>query len=961
MNNFFGALGGPKPKRKSMANRQSAATRQQPDPVESVKTFFLKEWSREVEESDGRHGNVQMLKDRLAAGAVKLQLTGIAIGFYVDRFLDLCKCYAWWSTFQVGWAMVSLIILAMPSVLLAAAHLHRGNAMTAYAALFSLTYFMAYRESMDAESTSRSLQTEMFMYAMFCTMPQYYFQAYVNMHNHFMASQCETAFDEHCVRTCGTVPLDMGNMTRFTCLEMTSEQRNTSLNCWTEYNMCIALCPGARLFRKRKGARERMLLATEGAQATRAVALHKLVSELEVHIQEDLQASSRAWRDLGCRAESTAFGELTSNEEYLESVWDEKVRYSIGKTNTMKVQISSWSTIPEVLSTISGLAMTGAALMQNTIAERYPLGTSLTLATPLWRRMTVSYFIHYASDMYAGVLSFSWLFSCLTDGERLLVTLGVTLLLQLVFHFRSETGLWKPFHRMVWGFVVVPLSPVVTLPSMPDMAGKLARHVLILRFLLREVALAVGFSRVSKVAAYSRSEWMEQFIFCQAILLVSILSTRLTGPAAVWSYEHDAINYAKYKISMQQQAEAVMQGEYEDSLTFLGLFEIDNAKSPVEHLCRFLVDNDFAQSQRTGVHAYASTDESATPQATFVWGTVLDGHDMLNDWVKLVSDDPEIHGLYVAKALNGNPVLTILERSPIPEDATPLKVAICGGLDLQRPGCDQHYMDVYVICVVLRKPHLTFRTHCERGGKDPVWSHSHELMGRTDEEDTLELLVFDRDDFSKDDFIGKVEVPPDKIRENFQGKLPLDTAGQLDIKIMAPRPPTVRDEFLVMNETWQSVEDGLHYHELPHNASRLETYATWAEPVFGYEHPHGWLFVEGEGYLPMFRDGHVVLKRQRAEHVYFVDDSLLQDATEGLGYRRSRVLTDIHPDKFAKWGMRVRGVAAGDGWIRVGNLFLPTELDGTPVLVEFHTESASELARQEHLDQIAREQTSPAT
>ncbi|CAK8997677.1 unnamed protein product [Durusdinium trenchii] len=64
---------------------------------------------------------------------------------------------------------------------------------------------------------------------------------------------------------------------------------------------------------------------------------------------------------------------------------------------------------------------------------------------------------------------------------------------------------------------------------------------------------------------------------------------------------------------------------------------------------------------------------------------------------------------------------------------------------------------------------------------------------------------------------------------------------------------------------------------------------------------------------------------------YFVDNSVLQATTPGLGYRRTKSSADRVEDAWEPWGNKVRGVDEGD-WLRVGKLFLPKTLGGVVVL-----------------------------
>lgn len=66
---------------------------------------------------------------------------------------------------------------------------------------------------------------------------------------------------------------------------------------------------------------------------------------------------------------------------------------------------------------------------------------------------------------------------------------------------------------------------------------------------------------------------------------------------------------------------------------------------------------------------------------------------------------------------------------------------------------------------------------------------------------------------------------------------------------------------------------------------------------------------------------------------FLVDNSQLQAQSYGLGYRGSKDLDDLVPSKAAVWGEKVPGHDRGDGWIQVGDFYLPEELEGKRVLV----------------------------
>ena len=63
-----------------------------------------------------------------------------------------------------------------------------------------------------------------------------------------------------------------------------------------------------------------------------------------------------------------------------------------------------------------------------------------------------------------------------------------------------------------------------------------------------------------------------------------------------------------------------------------------------------------------------------------------------------------------------------------------------------------------------------------------------------------------------------------------------------------------------------------------------------------------------------------------------IDNSQYGSETDGIIYRRSKDLGDKDDSRLAEWGSYVSGVDEGDGWFRVGSLYLPVKLRGVPVL-----------------------------
>lgn len=66
---------------------------------------------------------------------------------------------------------------------------------------------------------------------------------------------------------------------------------------------------------------------------------------------------------------------------------------------------------------------------------------------------------------------------------------------------------------------------------------------------------------------------------------------------------------------------------------------------------------------------------------------------------------------------------------------------------------------------------------------------------------------------------------------------------------------------------------------------------------------------------------------------YLIDNSKLQARTRSLGFRKSKRLEDLDDDDHgARWHSLVEGIDHGDGWLQVGELYLPFELNGVTVV-----------------------------
>lgn len=113
------------------------------------------------------------------------------------------------------------------------------------------------------------------------------------------------------------------------------------------------------------------------------------------------------------------------------------------------------------------------------------------------------------------------------------------------------------------------------------------------------------------------------------------------------------------------------------------------------------------------------------------------------------------------------------------------------------------------------------------------------------------------------------------------------------------------------------------------------TTAVWGVTVTGVDEGDGWVRV-GERYLPIAINGTQVLTLKDSR-LYFVDNRELQSDCSGLAYRFSKQIDDIDPREGAAggppFGSTVMGVDLGDGWLRVGDRFLPMEVGGARVLI----------------------------
>jgi hypothetical protein len=77
----------------------------------------------------------------------------------------------------------------------------------------------------------------------------------------------------------------------------------------------------------------------------------------------------------------------------------------------------------------------------------------------------------------------------------------------------------------------------------------------------------------------------------------------------------------------------------------------------------------------------------------------------------------------------------------------------------------------------------------------------------------------------------------------------------------------------------------------------------------------------------------VLQDKRTSEEFFLADNSYLQAKTVGLGLRKSMSPADMDKERsLVPWGSLVSGVSIDDQWVKVGDHFLPKNLDGIPVL-----------------------------
>jgi len=79
---------------------------------------------------------------------------------------------------------------------------------------------------------------------------------------------------------------------------------------------------------------------------------------------------------------------------------------------------------------------------------------------------------------------------------------------------------------------------------------------------------------------------------------------------------------------------------------------------------------------------------------------------------------------------------------------------------------------------------------------------------------------------------------------------------------------------------------------------------------------------------------------------FLVDNRRLKHKGPGLQWRLSKNVNDTAgKDRYAAWGLVVDGHDSGDGWVQVGNLYLPTRIRGVPVVIPHYLSTNTQRVR----------------
>lgn len=168
-----------------------------------------------------------------------------------------------------------------------------------------------------------------------------------------------------------------------------------------------------------------------------------------------------------------------------------------------------------------------------------------------------------------------------------------------------------------------------------------------------------------------------------------------------------------------------------------------------------------------------------------------------------------------------------MEGDPqIPKDRKGLIVMIAGASNLRNadwnPLSSEDKSDPYCTCQVqCHSGPKTFETKAVDNSLSPVWNHV-ELLPDYEHGHSLVFTIYDKDTFSRNDELGKVELPCDSFHPwGFTGKLPLtvqgDESSNACVYVMVMATPICSGELRVLKsgtEVWRFfvlVEDTLLY------------------------------------------------------------------------------------------------------------------------------------------------------
>jgi len=150
-------------------------------------------------------------------------------------------------------------------------------------------------------------------------------------------------------------------------------------------------------------------------------------------------------------------------------------------------------------------------------------------------------------------------------------------------------------------------------------------------------------------------------------------------------------------------------------------------------------------------------------------------------------------------------------------------------------------------------------------------------------------------------------------------------ANKTDVTV----PTTNSPKNLSAGASWaaQAVQAARDAMAMKEEANGGNTHATLGAPAVVTGHVGSRLIADSNQTIPC----PVVESAPEVIREYFVDNSVLQAQTPGLGYRRTKSSSDRVENVWEPWGKVVKGVDEGD-WLKVGKLFLPKTLGGIVVL-----------------------------